>query len=646
MYYTRPSDGRTYCFIPVPLLAESQEILRTGGGDERLGVITQLTFNGTLLPTMPALSGVPDESTCISLLDRKRDQLKDALSEDRGNLLIVDISGYPIVAVQPLVTALSFDEERLVFQSPYSVTFEYETPVGTGYVREYTESWDFSQQENDTVAVSHQISAVGIPQFSPSRTAIQNARLWVLPRIGGPDVAESLALRNPFVAALVDITSLSSYNHIIQETSDVTAGSYSVNETWVMSSGAFLDDRTIEITHELDDSNTLVQSININGTVQGYGDTTFDRYTNAQNGFDTFVAPQINFNAASGISAKSRSLNRIAGTVTYSVSLVPSGSTEQLTNRSISRSFERQDDGSVVQTVTTSCALRPGSSGNIADAIAFCFSENYPISSAEPIFSASLSGNLLSVSTQRDELARSFSLTKVFTDQTTPLWTEQFNIDRTQGVETAATQITIQGTIQGLGVETSTKSMVRFANASGAYFNTVEPLIVGRISQIIPADTCVYTAEPTTKTFGINQLAGTISYSQTFESRLKNSNGAIKSERVAVTFQRAGRVIAEIPIPGKLSGPILQDQETYTGLSKQLSISYVMLNEGPCGNTNAGSNEALEIALAESDTLVENTSSQNARGEKPTAAAFKTEDTVTFDRTTWEFGRNVTWKYV
>jgi hypothetical protein len=579
-------------------------------------------------------------------LDRKRDQLKDALSEDRGNLLIVDVSGYPIVAVQPLVTAISFDEERLVFQSPYSVTFEYETPAGTGNVREYTESWDFSQQDNDTIAVSHQISAVGIPQFAPSRTAIQNARLWVLPRIGGPDVAESLALRSPFVASLVDIAGLAAYNHVVQETSDVTAGSYSVSETWVMSSGAFLDDRTIEVTHELDETNTLVQTININGTVQGYGDTTFDRYINAQAGFDNFVAPQINFNATSGLASKSKSLNRLAGTVSYSISVVPSGAAEQLTNRTINRSFERQDDGSVVQTVTTSCALRAGSSGVIQDAIAFCFEQNYPISSAEPIFSASLSGNLLSVSTQRDELARSFSLTKVFTDQTTPLWTEQYNIDRTQGAETAATNITIQGTVQGLGVETSTKSIVRFANASGAYFSTVEPLIVGRISQVIPADTCVYTAEPITKTFGINPLAGTITYSQSFESRLKNTNSAIKSENIEVSFQRAGRVIAEIAIPGKLSGPILQDQETYTGLSKQLTVTYVMVNDGPCGNTNVGSDEAISIALAESDTLVENTSAQNARGEKPTAAAFKTEDTVSFNRQTWQFTRNVTWKYV
>jgi len=30
MFYTRPSDQKTYCFDPVPLLGESKEFLKTG----------------------------------------------------------------------------------------------------------------------------------------------------------------------------------------------------------------------------------------------------------------------------------------------------------------------------------------------------------------------------------------------------------------------------------------------------------------------------------------------------------------------------------------------------------------------------------------------------------------------------------------
>lgn len=647
MYYTRPSDGMTYCFQPVPLLAESKEILRTAGGDERLGVVHQLTFNGTLLPALPALSGVPDESTCISLLDRKSDQLCDALSEDRGDLLVVDISGYPIISAKPLVTSLEFDEGTLVQRRDYTVTFEYEDVAGTGYVREYTESWEFNQEENDTVSVTHNISAQGIPRPELGQTAVESARAFVQSKIAGsPNVNEAILIQSPYVASLVAVDNLVGYNKVLRENSDKTAGNYDITETWVMSTGSFLDDRTIETQWELDEFGALVQTISINGTVRGYGDTTFDKFTAAVNGFNNFVSPQISFTSISGVASRSRSDNRVAGTVSYSVSLAPSGETNQLTSRTITRQFDRQDDGSVTQTVTTSCTARPDGTGTINDCITFCFSNNFPIDSAEPIFSASLSGNLIGVSTSRDELGKSFSLTRTYTDQSTPLWREEYSIDRQETLDSSQTQITIQGIVQGLGVESTTKGTARFASASGAYFSIVEPLITTRVSQAIPTGACIGD-KPITKAFGINPLNGTITYSQTFESRFTTNNVNILKEEIEITLQLGAEVVASIPIPGKATGPVLQDQETRTGLSKNLSINYSMRDPGNCNGSTTNSNALLNIALAESNILVNNTPSMNIRGEKPeSSAVFKTEDSASFSRQGNQFTRNVTWLYL
>lgn len=642
MYYTRPSDGMTYCFEPVPLLAESKEFLRTNSGDERLGTIHQLTFNGTLLPAMPALSGVPDESTCISLLDRKRDQLCDALSEDRGELLIVDGSGYPIISANPLVSSLSFEEGILVQQSPYQVVFEFEEVAGTGYVREYSETWQFSQNENDTVAVSHQVSAVGIPNNVMNVTSIDSARAFVKSKIGF-DATQAHIIQTPYVSSLVAVNSLSEYNRVFSESSDITAGSYDVTETWVMSSGNFLDDRTIGVEWNLDEFGDLVKTTNINGTVQGYGDTTFDKIENAANGFDSFVVPQISFNATSGVSSKSKETNRVAGAISYSLTLSPSGS--ELISRSITREFERQENGSVLQTVTTSCSVRPESTLGIDEAVSFCFSNNYPIDSADPIFDASLSGNLVSVSTSRDELQKSFSLTRSFTDQSTSLWTEEYNVSRQQNLDSSQIQISIQGTVQGVGLESTTKGRSRHASASGAYFSIVQPLIFSRISEIVPTGYCI-SSEPISQTFGQNPLGGTITYSQTFESRFTTSNVNILKESVEFSLQRPGDVIAVIPIPGKATGPVLQSQETVTGRSKQLTITYTMRGGDNCSGDVASTNELFSIALAESDILVDNRPEDNPRGEKPTTTAFKTQDTVGYNRQTNVFNRNVTWQYL
>jgi hypothetical protein len=646
MFYTRPSDQKTYCFQPVPLVAESKEFLKTDAGQE-LAIVHTLTFNGTLLPAMPALSGVPDESTCISLLARKRDQMCDALSEDRGDLLVVDASGYPIFASKPIVRGLDFEETKMVQRSNYTVTFEYEDVLASGFpVRSYDESWDFNQEENDTIGASHSVNAVGIEDTTLNIPPHIVAKNFVLSRLGF-DASQSFALRSPIVDPLLDIAGFSAFNRIITENSDITAGSYSITESWTLSSGNFLDDRTIDQSFERDEEGNFFQTDSINGTVQGYGDTTFEKETNAINGFDTFVAPQIGFNDTVGVESKSKSTNRVAGTVTYSIVRVPdSGGQDDLINKTITRSFDRQEDGSVTQSVTAGAAVRQSSASGIQLAIDYAFANNIPIDSVEPIFDASLSGNIVSVSTQRDELQKSFSLTRTYVDQTTQNYTESYEVERTKGTDTSQISININGTVQGLGSELTTKGNARFLAASGAYFGTIEGLIPSRIASIIPTGSCV-ASDATTETLGWNELAGTISYAQTFETRIKTSNPKVLKEVIEINFDRPAQVIAVIPIPGKPDGPILQDQETVTGNSKQLSITYTMRQVDSCGNTVATSNQALQDALDESDILVNNTPTDNDRGEKPESSkVFKTQDTVSFNRQSYQFTRNVTWQYL
>jgi hypothetical protein len=647
MFYTRPSDQKTYCFSPVPLLAESKEFLKTGAG-EVLSITHTLNFTGTLLPSNPALSGVPDLSTCISLLSRKRKQMCEALSEDYGDLLVVDASGYPIISTKPRVLSLDFDEGVLVQQSPYSLSFEYDEILATGTpVRGYDESWEFGQNENDTLTVTHNISAEGIRDTTLGIEPHLVAKDFVLSRLGY-DASNSFAMRTPYVASLLDISTLTAYNKVFSESVDITAGSYSVTETWTAASGNFLDDRSISNSFARDEEGVFFETQTINGTVQGYGDTTFERLQNAEDGFDTFVAPQIGFNDSVGVESKEKNSNRIAGTVGYSIVRVPdSGGQPDLIGKTISRSIERNEDGSVTQSVTTTAAVRQSSASGIQLAIDYCFANNFPLDSTEPIFDASLSGNLVSVSTQRSELEKSFSLTRVYTDQTTANYTESYEIEVSQALDTSQVSISIQGVIQGLGAESTTKSIDRFLSASGAYFSVVEPLISTRVANVVPADSCV-SSDPLTKTIGYNELVGTISYSQNFETRIKSANPNILKEEIDINFELPAQVIAVIPIPGKASGPILQDQETVTGKKKTLSIQYSMLRaDSTCANSVVPSNVALQNAIDESDILVNNTPSSNDRGEKPSSSkVFKTQDTIAFNRQTYAFTRNVTWQYL
>jgi len=647
MFYTRPSDQKTYCFEPVPLLGESKEFLKTDGGKE-LAIIHTLTFNGTLLPMMPELSGVPDGSTCISILDRKRTQMCQALSEDRGDLLVVDVSGYPIISAKPIVRSLDFEEGTIVQQSPYSVVFEYEEVLNTGCpVRDYSENWSFNQNENDTVGVTHTISAVGIEDVTLGTPPHIVAKNFVFTKLGY-DSSQSFLLRPPRVSALLDIGGLTAYNKVYTESSDITAGSYEVSETYIASSGSFLDDRAVEETYERDEEQNFILTLGTNGTVQGYGETTFDKVAAAEDGFENFVAPQIGFYDNTDVESKSKTTNRIAGSVSYSISRVPaSGGRDDLIGKTINRSFSRNEDGSVTQSVTTSASLRESSASGIQLAIDYCFANNFPISSVEPIFDASLSGNLVSVSTERGELDRSFSLTRVYADQETANYTEAYEISVEKQTDSSQISVSIQGSVQGLSQESATKSDDRFVIASGAFTNIVEPLAFTRITSFIPSGSCI-SSEPVTESFGYTILGGTIAYSKSYQTRIKTSNPQVLSEQIDVSFEFPADVIAVIPIPGKLDGPVIQPQQTVTGKTKSLTISYTMRREdSTCDNSVVPSNLALSYALTESNLLVNNTPAGNPRGEKPSSSAvFKTQDNVSFNRQTYQFSRNVAWQYL
>lgn len=651
MYYVRQSDGLAYCFSPVPFLAENIEVITKlkDGVQSRIGTLRSYTFNGTLLPEMPSLSGVNPDSTCLELLDRKSDQMKSALSEDRGNLLIVDSSGYPVLSIYPRVASIDFPDSQIVVKRDYQIVFEVEDDFEDGArVSDFSESWSFDYQEDDTIAASHSLSAVGIPNLPAGTGAIENAKYFVLQRANQLDSSQSSFLKSPFHQSIVSLSNLAAYNHFRNETIDETAGSYDIEETWVLASGAFKDDRTVETSYELNSLNQLVPTVSINGTVEGRGDTTFDRFNNAVVGFTSFVSPQIGFDSASGIVSKNRTDNRFAGTVSYSVSFGIADAIDAFESREVQRSFQRNEDGSVSQTVSTNAVIRPTSSSGIAAAIEFCFANNYPLDNyVEPFFNVAFSGNIESVSSERDDIKKSFGLTRVFRDQNKLNYREEYQVGREINVENAIITVSVNGTVQGISAESGTNSTVRFTYASGAFFNTIEPLIINRARELIPSGTCIGT-NPIAKTLGINKLNGTLTYDYKYDNRFLTTNPNILDENISVDVQLPASIVIDIGIPEKPDGPILQDQRTVTGPGKTVRIQYRMRASGDtCGPVSTVIQSQLEdAALEESNILINNTKLQNTRGEKPIASGvFKVADGYTFDRRGLLFTRNTSWKY-
>src|SRR5690606_23357256 len=126
-------------------------------------------------------------------------------------------------------------------------------------------------------------------------------------------------LKSPYTAGTIDLDNLSEFNHVKQESIDSANGSYSINETWILASGNYKDDRTVSHTYQINELNELIKTTSINGTIQGYGDTTLERYNNANAAFVNVVGPEINYENPTGAISKNDTHNRFAGTVTYSI---------------------------------------------------------------------------------------------------------------------------------------------------------------------------------------------------------------------------------------------------------------------------------------------------------------------------------------
>lgn len=155
-------------------------------------------------------------------------------------------------------------------------------PSGSGLIEDFTESWsievDDSQGENSliprTYRITHDLSAVGKTaydldgnQLEPAWTQAKN---YLLKRLGGMHEDPSglypnqMGLIGSGTIALVD--TYQGFNHVRSESVDVTAGSFSINETWIMASGKAHEQYNASVSSSNTDPFITVQ---LDGTIKG-----------------------------------------------------------------------------------------------------------------------------------------------------------------------------------------------------------------------------------------------------------------------------------------------------------------------------------------------------------------------------------------
>jgi hypothetical protein len=271
-----------YQFLPAPLITYNVEHVN----DEQEQLLFRnvtYTLTGTLL--FP--------SGDFGVMMGMREALEDALAS--GNqLFLVEYDNVPLISGYPSTQNITFEEGVWVDRINYTAELLLkDTSAASGNIESYSETWTFSEDDNTrTITVEHSAGAKGVNTAGAgSNNALENAKDYVVALLGYSNVPSFLP------AFCQGSGTLQAYELLRSESADAQDGSYEANESFVLSSGAYIHRQSITFTK--DESNAI--TVDLDGEVRGLG-RSYNGYINASVGWG-IVQPGL-FTTASGVYAK------------------------------------------------------------------------------------------------------------------------------------------------------------------------------------------------------------------------------------------------------------------------------------------------------------------------------------------------------
>lgn len=260
-----------YSFTPVPIFTFDTEMVRDTKGSG-IALRNTLTFTGDILKTSGDASNISD---VIS----ERDSLVNALKIDNSELRILENGSGLLSGVYPQITDFTLDEGTWFDRANYSFTATYEESISSDNISDYSENWSYEEDDNRrSVTLNHSVSAVGLDtSTSGANNSLSNARTFVLARVGSSN-------QPPSHPAFVQVSGSSvAYEGLRSEEADVATGSFTINETFTLSSGSYI--HTQDASMDVSDG---ITTVSLQGEVRGLGrkDAAF---TNALSGWNNQV---------------------------------------------------------------------------------------------------------------------------------------------------------------------------------------------------------------------------------------------------------------------------------------------------------------------------------------------------------------------
>lgn len=214
-----------------------------------------------------------------ALMD-KQEHLRLLCATDGQTLEIQSSDGSPPIKAAIKINSLSFPAGNWVEVMPYTIQCEADLVLGqfvTGdgeddfeqFITSASENWnlEFNQPENAqqqyTYRLTHTITAHGKTHWDFDGTipipAWQSAKAWCLQRLGYDSTIAA-------ASGVIDLQNYTPRNHLRTETPDELGGNYSITESWVLATGAAVEDFTVTSNSAISDP---IRRVSIEGSIQG-----------------------------------------------------------------------------------------------------------------------------------------------------------------------------------------------------------------------------------------------------------------------------------------------------------------------------------------------------------------------------------------
>lgn len=613
---------------PTPFYSISEEIQEQPGG--RLGTLFNITIVGKIVVDMgsPNSSGIfatgtndfanesiPDDAHLASMM-RKYEAIRQLFSTDGKKLEIYSDGtenayvSTPLVCY-PRVKRFSEPDELLYNIGNYSIELETDHIYGYGsldenlfanYVSSANESWSVQEEDGSphVFRLNHQCSAVGKRAYisgvliAPAYVQAQN---YVRALMGyDVDKVMSSSAISGIVSSVFNTASLSGYNYVSTEEKDELTGSYSLSETWLLSSGNVIDTYQVKVDYLAGDA-TRTRNVSVDGNVRGL----YEKQNDYESGYNVAVA-YFNNVVQSGIQSRidgyttnthfnsvSVNYDKFRANVGYSYNFddkpLFSGVTEeyQVTSRYTAEDYKT----TVLVEGKINGLLRPGETDYTlkyprafswwdknARGQLYSRAQNY----SSGVHGSEFVQNLQSVPITKDvtenPIEGSIQYSFSYNNRAVSLSNETFSVSRRFSRADGNT-VVVAGTIQGIDNTGSGTLLTRYNNALLAF--PTDSVMYNRVTTYA---TGVYVnSTPFAREVTQAPNDGAISYSYEYNGLINPIFPNALSELIQVVDINPGVIAPSVPVMGRQAGPILQAPlvNTFTERRKQIAIELMFL---------------------------------------------------------------------